>query len=167
MCLFCCAFFDFFLIYIYRPIYRHIGFLNHKIFVSVSALKILYRSGSSVCVWVWVCVCVFVLCVSSCLRVCMWCVSLCMCVCMGCVSLCMWVSVCVTCCICSLCCFSPTHFPVQGAVFCLGPALGKPVSNTTTFVGFGRSCSPGSCVFCGQPCNGLMFHIIPPRTRSP
>ena len=36
-----------FYIYIYRPIYRHIGFLNHKIFVSVSALKILYRSGSS------------------------------------------------------------------------------------------------------------------------
>ena len=47
MGLFCCAFMDFFLIYIYRPIYRHIGFLNHKIFVSVSALKILDRSGYS------------------------------------------------------------------------------------------------------------------------
>ena len=31
----------------YRPIYRNIRFLNHQIFVSVSALKILYRSGSS------------------------------------------------------------------------------------------------------------------------
>ena len=29
-------------------IYRHIGFVNHKIFVSVSALKILYRSGSTI-----------------------------------------------------------------------------------------------------------------------
>ena len=36
-----------FFFYIYRPIYRHIGFFNHKIFVSVSALKILYRSGSN------------------------------------------------------------------------------------------------------------------------
>ena len=40
---------------IYRPIYRNIGFLNHQIFVSVSALKILYRSGSSVCLCVCVC----------------------------------------------------------------------------------------------------------------
>ena len=31
---------------IYRPIYRNIRFLNHQIFVSVTALKILYRSGS-------------------------------------------------------------------------------------------------------------------------
>ena len=32
---------------LYRPIYGNIGFLNHQIFVSVSALKILYRSVSS------------------------------------------------------------------------------------------------------------------------
>ena len=41
---------------IYRPIYRNIGKSeNHQIFVSVSALKILYRSGSSVCLCVCVC----------------------------------------------------------------------------------------------------------------
>ena len=44
--LFCYAFLDFFnILYIGR--YRNIGFLNHQIFVSVSALKILYRSGSN------------------------------------------------------------------------------------------------------------------------
>ena len=32
---------------IYRPVYRNITFLNQQIFVSVSALKILYRSGSN------------------------------------------------------------------------------------------------------------------------
>ena len=31
----------------YRLIYRNIGFLSHQIFVSLSALKILYWSGSS------------------------------------------------------------------------------------------------------------------------
>ena len=41
--------------YIYRLIYRNIGFLNHQIFVSVTALKIPYRSGSSVCLCVCVC----------------------------------------------------------------------------------------------------------------
>ena len=38
-----------------------IGFLSYQIFVSVSALKILYRSGSSVCVS-GLCVCVWVGC---------------------------------------------------------------------------------------------------------
>ena len=41
--------------YIYRPIYRNIGFLNHQIFALVTALKIPYRSGSSVCLCVCVC----------------------------------------------------------------------------------------------------------------
>ena len=39
------VFLIYFFLYIYRPIY--IGFLNHQIFVLVSALKIFYQSGSS------------------------------------------------------------------------------------------------------------------------
>ena len=47
---------------IYRPIYRNIGKSeNHQIFVSVSALKILYRSGSSVCVCARCIVCIYLL----------------------------------------------------------------------------------------------------------
>ena len=34
--------------YVYPLIYQNIRFLNHQIFVSVSALKILYRSGSNI-----------------------------------------------------------------------------------------------------------------------
>ena len=56
--MFCYAFLDFFF-YIYRRIYRIIRFLNNQIFVS--ALKILYRSGSSVCVCARCIVCIYLL----------------------------------------------------------------------------------------------------------
>ena len=56
--MFCYKFLDLKKIYTYRPIYRNIGFLNHEILLSVSALKILYRSGSNTVCHFLVCFCV-------------------------------------------------------------------------------------------------------------
>ena len=84
--LFCYAFLIFLNIF-YIDRYRNIGFLNHQIFVSVSALKILYRSGSSMLCVYGVCrvcmVCVYGVCrvcmvyVYGVCRVCMVCVCVC------------------------------------------------------------------------------------------